>query len=83
MRRIEYVRVLDIMSLLGRKDCEIFYIKHTGDYKELVKMAYERNIVITSISRREYENMERKIKFAEDVVDDKTIYELIGRPSFQ
>lgn len=82
MRKIEYVRVLDIMTLIGQKDCEIFYIKHVGNFQELSKMACERNCTITSISKKEYEDIERKFKFSEDVMKDVPIEELIGKPEF-
>lgn len=57
-------------------------IKHNGDFQELTKMAYERNVVITSISKKTYEDMERKLKFAEDLASGKTIEELIGAPEY-
>lgn len=83
MRNIEYVRVLDIMALIGRKDCEIYYVTHKGNYNELVKIACDRNIVITSISNKEYENMEKKLKFSVDLMNGVPFEELIGRPQFQ
>ena len=82
MRKIDYIRVLDVMSLIGKKDCEIFYVKHVGDFQELSKMASERNVVITSISKRMYEDMEKKLKFSEDFAIGKSIEELIGVPEF-
>lgn len=83
MRKIEYVRVLDIMVLIGRKDCEIYYITHKGNYNELIKIACDRNIIITSISKKEYENMEKKLKFSVDSMNGMSIEELIERPKFQ
>lgn len=67
MREIFYVRVLDIMALIGKKDCEIIYVTHSGDFMKLMKAATKRNIVTTSISKAEYLRMEKKFQFVEDV----------------
>lgn len=76
MKKVEYIRVLDFMALIGRKDCEIFYITHKGNYNDLAKMAFDRNIIITSISKKEYETQEGKFKFAHDMMNCKDVDEV-------
>lgn len=51
---VYYERVLDWSKLQGRKDCEIMYVTHKGNFEELCRQALKRRIVITSISIREY-----------------------------
>ena len=53
-RPVYYERILDFSKLQGRKDCEIMYVYHKGDFQDLCKQALDRRIMITSISTREY-----------------------------
>ena len=65
MKKIEvggaksYVWTLDKSKLQGQRNCEIFYVRHKGDFVELSREAYKRNIIITSISMREYRRVKR------------------------
>ena len=77
MREIFYVRVLDIMAIMGRKDCEIIYVTHSGDFEKLMKAANKRNIVTTSISKAEYLRMEKKFQFVENVEEYGSIDDVL------
>ena len=49
-----YVWNLDKFKLQGRKNCKIFFVRHSENFEELSKEALKRNIIITSISKKEY-----------------------------
>lgn len=53
---VYYEKVLDWSKLQGRKDCEIMYVYHKGNFQDLCKQAHDRKIWITSISMKEYCN---------------------------
>lgn len=55
-----YEKVLDLSKLYGRKDCEIMYVYHKGNFQDLSKEAYDRKILITSISIGEYKRVTGK-----------------------
>lgn len=54
-----YVWVLDMEKLQGRRNCDIFYVRHSGDFEKFSREALRRNITITSISIREYKRVMR------------------------
>ena len=54
IKPVYYERVLDWSKLQGRKDCEIMYVYHKGNFQDLCKQAHDRKIRITSISMKEY-----------------------------
>lgn len=49
-----YVPMLKMSTLEGRKECDIFFVKFSGDYPKLCGEALRRNITVTSISMKEY-----------------------------
>lgn len=49
-----YVPMLNMLTLEGRKDCDIFFVNFRGDYPKLCGEALRRNITVTSISMKEY-----------------------------
>ena len=54
-----YVWTLSMTTLLGRRECDIFYVRHKGDVPTLFREAYRRGININSISIRDYRNAVR------------------------
>lgn len=54
-----YVKTLNMSSILGRKDCDIFYVRHEGDFVGLMRECSRRNIRPESISMKEYRRVMR------------------------
>ena len=46
----EYIRVISEDKLIGRRNCEICYVRCEGDYDKLYRIAEPRGIVLTPMS---------------------------------
>lgn len=51
--------VLDMSKLEGRRNCEILFVGFRGDYPALCAESRKRNINITSISKKRYNELTR------------------------
>lgn len=69
---IVFVEILDMSTLQGRKNCEIAYVKHRGNFEELMKEAYIRNISTRSVSYKTFrEETEKTHRFLQKVLNIK------------
>lgn len=61
MGEVIYERVITGPKLQGRKDCEIRYVHHDGNFSDISFEAFRRNITLAPISQRKF-NEETKYK---------------------
>lgn len=55
--KTEYIRILSKEQLAEKCNCQIAYVKHIGNYKELVHEAMSKNIVLWSLSEKQFRNI--------------------------
>ena len=60
MREVIYERVITGPKLQGRKDCEIRYVHHDGNFNDISFDAFRRNITLAPISQRKFDEETRK-----------------------
>ena len=61
-----YVPMLKMLTLEGRRDCDIFFVNFSGNYPKLCGEALIRNITVTSISMKEYMRVMKERKGVAD-----------------
>ena len=59
-KMINYTETLSIDTLMGRRNCEVRYVRHRGDFSELSTIALRKNIVLTWVSVHEYSNVKKR-----------------------
>ena len=55
MGEVIYEKVLTVGKLQGRKDCEIRFVRHDGNFADISLQAFKRNITLAPMTRRLFE----------------------------
>ena len=60
MREKIIVKTLSDETLIGRTNCDIYFVNHRGSYSDLCGEALKRNIYLISISMKTYREFVKK-----------------------